>query len=163
MADALSLSAPQKAPITVSFDIPGSATAGSPVFGDIFQNGINAPSVNTGSVPYNEVWYLVDLDVNSSLTIDMIVQLYIGTTLQAWQPDLNQYVIGNAGRAHLSESPNYAGAIAIPANATFYMTGYLQNSNTLTTAVTESVTFQFVREPLNMAISRAKNGQSIAL
>ena len=129
----------QPVQMLVNYTIAGSAAANTVIQGTIYPFGLSQPSQTSIVVPSKETWYLTDVSVNSSLSVDLQFQLTVDGVVQPLAIDLNSTIVTNSGRYKMPIP------FKISANSTFSVSAINFTANSATTAVTESATLSILR------------------
>ena len=129
----------QPVQMLVDFTITGSAAANTVIQGTIYPFGLSQPSQTSIVVPSKETWYLTDVSVNKSLSVDLQFQLTVDGVVQPLAIDLNSTIVTNSGRYKMPIP------FKISANSTFSVSAINFTANSATTAVTESATLSILR------------------
>jgi hypothetical protein len=138
----IALSSRQTSTLYTTFSIPASAAAVTTVSGTMYPFGLQQPSQTSIVVPSTEKWYLADFYVDSSLSIDVQIQLVVNGIPQALVVNLNSTIVTNSARFVLPTP------ILIMPNQTFSVNFITYTANSATTAVSENCFLVFLREPI---------------
>lgn len=144
------------ATMQVQFTIAASAAANTTV-NAVFVPFTGAASVSTLTVPPDQVWALTRLYASATLSVNMLVNYYVGQTPQSLNTDTAVMVVSSSSLNPINPFEVHA---IIDSSQTFYFTGTTDSANG-TSAVTETLYLQMIQYPV--VIAQQLNAKGIAL
>lgn len=141
MSKPVSLNSPMQNFANATFSVPASAPAGTIAQCTIYPYGYSQASTASFTIPSNEVWNLLELYVDSTLSVDAQPIFYVNGQTQPFSINLNATISSNSARVPVLTP------IAFDPGVVVQLSVVTTEANTATTAVNEAFNLLFVRVP----------------